>query len=208
MADYLTDEEQVDRLKSWWKENGRSVVVSIVLAVAGVAGWRWYDAAQIEAMQAASEAYESYLAATGDARAELAARLDAEFGDTSYATLAGLYQAQEAADANDLQGAVAIFRQIVEADAPALLQDIARLRMVRLSLEQGDMGAALGVLAEVTRQGFRAQVLELKGDIHLRNGERALAHEAYLSASAETREGDQRPILEIKVNDTAPASDQ
>ena len=70
--------------------------------------------------------------------------------------------------------------------------------------EQGESDAALGVLAEITGQGFRAQVLELKGDIHAIRGERALAHEAYRSAAAETREGEQRPILEIKVDDTAP----
>ena len=206
MADYLTDEEQVERLKSWWNENGRSVVVTVVLAVAGIAGWRWYDAARIESLQAASEAYEYYLAATGDARAELAARLEADYGDTSYATFARLHQAKEAAGANDSEGALTVLRQVVETDASPLLQDIARLRIARLLQEQGESSAALDVLAGVTSQGFRVQVLELKGDIHLGNGERELAHQAYLSADAEMREGDQRPILQIKVDDTAPAA--
>ena len=204
MADYLTDEEQVDRLKRWWQENGTSIVVAAVLSIGGIAGWRWYDAAQIEKMQAASETYETYLVATDDVRAEFAARLDAEFAGTSYAVLAQLRHAKDLAEADDMAGAMAIFRQIIATDAHPLLADIARVRLARLLREQGDADAALGMLAEVASQGFRAQVLELKGDIHLAADERALAHEAYVSAAAEIAEGQERPILDIKVEDTAP----
>ena len=204
MADYLSDEEQLDRLKNWWQENGTSVVVAVVLAVGGVAGWRWYDTAQVQEMQAASEAYETFLAATGDARKELAGRLDAEFGDSSYATFAQLYQAKDAAESGDLEGAIAKLREIADEGAHPYIEDIARIRLARLLQERGDSEAALAALAEVTGQGFRAQVLELKGDIHVLRRERALAHEAYLSAAAEVREGDRRPILEYKVDDTAP----
>ena len=204
MADYLTDEEQLDRLKNWWQENGTSLVVAVVLAVGGVAGWRWYDSAQINELQVASEAYESFLAATGDARTELAARLDAEFGDTSYAAFTLLHQARDAAESGDLEGAMDMFRQIVDAGVHPLITDIARVRLARLLQQQDDSEAALAVLAEVTSQGFRAQVLELKGDIHVLQGDRALAHEAYAAAAAEIAEGNQRPILEFKVDDTAP----
>ena len=33
MSDYLTDEEQMARLKSWWDENGRSLVIGLVLVI-------------------------------------------------------------------------------------------------------------------------------------------------------------------------------
>ncbi len=207
MADYLSDEEQLDRLKNWWHENGTSIVVTVVIVVGGFAGWRWYDAAQVTEMQAASEIYESFLTATGDARTAMADRLDAEYGDTSYATFAHLYRAKDAADSGDLEGAIDILRGIAAGAVHPLIEDIARVRLARLLQEQGDPEAALGALAEVTSQGFRALVLELKGDIHLLQGDRALAHEAYLSAAAEVREGDRRPILDYKVDDTAPEED-
>ena len=207
MADYLTDEEQLDRLKNWWQENGTSMVVAAVLAVGGIAGWRWYDSAQVTQMQAASEAYESFLAATGDARTEMAARLDAEFGETSYATFALLHRAKGAAESGDVEGAIGMLSRIADGGAHALIKDIARIRLARLLQEQDDAEAALAVLAQVTSQGFRPQVLELKGDIHVLRGERALAHEAYTAAAAEVAPGDQRPILEFKVDDTAPAEE-
>ncbi len=203
MADYLTDEEQVDRLKNWWNENGTSIIVTIVLVVGGVAGWRWYDAEKTSEMQAASQAYDSFLEATGDARAAMAEHLASQFGDSSYATFTRLYSAREAVEAGDLDAAVEILRGIA-GEAHPLLQDIARIRLARLLIEQEDADAALAVLAEVSSQGFRARALELKGDIHLHDGARALAHEAYVAAAAEVQQGDQRPILDIKVEDTAP----
>ena len=37
MSDYLSDEEQVERLKSWWSENGTFLLASVVVAVLGIA---------------------------------------------------------------------------------------------------------------------------------------------------------------------------
>lgn len=207
MADYLSEEEQLERLKNWWSENGRSVVAAVVLACGGVAGWRWYDAERTEDRQAASAAYESYRAAEGDAREALALNLASEYGETSYATFSLLHRAKEAIDAGDAEAGLAILKQITEMDTHPLLRDIARIRLARLQAED-DAEAALVVLAEVQSQGFRTQVLELKGDIHRLQGDQVLAHEAYLEAAEEVGEGARRPILDIKVDDTAPVQDQ
>ena len=37
MSEYLDEEEQIARLKSWWSENGTSIIVSVVIAVVVVA---------------------------------------------------------------------------------------------------------------------------------------------------------------------------
>ena len=207
MADYLTDEEQVDRLKNWWNENGTSVIVAIVLVVGGVAGWRWYDAEQTSEMEAASQAFDSYLEATGDARTAMAEHMASQFGGSSYATFTRFYSVSEAVEAGDLAAAIETLREIAD-NAHPLLQDIARIRLARLLVEQDDTDAALAVLTSVSSQGFRPRALELKGDIHLKDGDRGLAHEAYVAAAAEMQEGEQRPILEMKVDDTAPPAAQ
>ena len=46
MSDYLSDEEQVERLKSWWSENGTSLLASLLVAVLGIAGWNYYGSYQ------------------------------------------------------------------------------------------------------------------------------------------------------------------
>jgi len=209
VADYLSDEEQLDRLRRWWDENGTSFVVSVLLALTGIVGWRWYDSAQLEKTQMASDAYESYVAATTQAeRTELAAQIDAEFGDSSYATFVRLRQAKDALDTGDVDDAINLLRAVVEGDSHVLLTDLARVRWARRLQQQDDSEAGLAALAQVRSKGLRAHVLDLKGDIHLARGERALAHEAYSSAADELGEDDRWPILDMKVDDTAPPNDQ
>ena len=43
---YRTEEEQVEALKAWWRENGKSTVVAIAMAVMGVFGWQGWQKQQ------------------------------------------------------------------------------------------------------------------------------------------------------------------
>ena len=203
MSDYFTEEEQLERLKSWWRSNGTSLLTGLALAVAGLVGWRWYDQSAVEARQSASDLYESFLAAEGDGRAALAEQLDESTAGSAYQAFTLLHRAREAVEANGVEAAAAYLQRIIDTDAPDSLQDLARIRLARLHQQGGDSAAALAVLAGVRGSGYRGLAQELKGDIHLEQGERTLAHEAYRSARQEM--GDrERPILEIKINDTAP----
>ena len=38
MSDYLSDEEQSERLQRWWGENWKSLVGSVLLAIVAVVG--------------------------------------------------------------------------------------------------------------------------------------------------------------------------
>ena len=41
---HRTEEEQVEAIKTWWKANGTSVIVGVVLGVAVIFGVRyWFD---------------------------------------------------------------------------------------------------------------------------------------------------------------------
>ena len=56
MSDYLSDEEQVERLKSWGSENGTFLLASVFVAVLGIAGWNYYGSYQEDAGEQSSEA--------------------------------------------------------------------------------------------------------------------------------------------------------
>mgnify|MGYP000314297604 FL=1 len=87
MNDHLTDEEQVEKVKAWLKENGMSIVAGVVIALGGIFGlqyWKSYQAAQ---SAAGADAYDSFLsiAASGDT-ARTATALEAlqqEYKDTT-----------------------------------------------------------------------------------------------------------------------------
>ena len=42
MSEYLSDEEQVERLKSWWNENGTFLVVGLLVTIVAIGGWNYY----------------------------------------------------------------------------------------------------------------------------------------------------------------------
>jgi len=207
MSDYMSDEEQLEKLKNWWDANGTSLIVGLVLAVAGIVGWRWYDGARNSEAQAASDLYASFVATEGEAQAAMAVKIDAEIDGTSYQIFSLFHRAQSAVDEGDVAAGEAYLSQVIAIDASDLLSDVARVRLARLLQQQDKSEAALTALSGVKGGGFRAQVLELKGDIHLVRDERELAHEAYVAAAAELNEGEQMPLLEMKVADTANANE-
>src|SRR5690554_5850985 len=68
MVDY-SEEEQVERLRKWWDENGTSIIVAVVLSVAALVGWRyWQDSSQQKA-EAASVIYQQMAEALEQSRA-------------------------------------------------------------------------------------------------------------------------------------------
>ena len=58
---YDTEEQQVEAIKDWWKENGKAVALGAVVGLGGIFGWRYYQDMQVSAQDAASQAYTSAL---------------------------------------------------------------------------------------------------------------------------------------------------
>ena len=46
MAEHLTDEQQLESLKQWWKENGMQLVLVVALSVAGWYAWQQWQGNQ------------------------------------------------------------------------------------------------------------------------------------------------------------------
>jgi len=204
VSDYLTDEEQLARMRSWWEENGTSTIVGVVLVILGFVGWRWYDSTREATILQASDLYQEFLDSEGPAREAAAAKLASEAADTAYNALTLMQLAREAVTAGDYDGAERDLVQAIEAAPEPELADIARLRLASVQ-QQGDRSdAALQTLGAIRGSGFRSLVAELKGDIQLTQGDRSLAHESYVAALADAGD-DRRPILEIKAADTAAA---
>lgn len=207
MSDYLTDEEQLAKLRSWWESNGLLMIAAVVIAVIGVVGWRWYADTSAEKTARASDLYADFLIAEGPSRQTILDTLASELPDTTYYTFAILQEARERIAEEDFPAAEDALRRALATKPERVVADLIRLRLGRL-LQQMDRGDdALTIIAEVRSAGFRPQVAELKGDIHLARGERALAHEAYTAALVDLADGSQRPLLELKAADTADPDD-
>lgn len=107
---YDTEEQQVEAIKDWWKENGKAVIFGAVIGLGGLFGWRYYQDTMTKAQEAASESYTQAvqeLAAKGtEGEGALQSFIDAN-KETQYAVLAALQLAKVQVEAGNLDEALA-----------------------------------------------------------------------------------------------------
>ena len=72
----LTEEEQAERVKAWWKENGSSVITGAIVGLGLIAGYNYWQDWQRQDTEAASAAYEDLLDAMVTPDNERASRSD------------------------------------------------------------------------------------------------------------------------------------
>ena len=99
MAEFESDDQQVEAIKKWWSENGTSLIVGLVLGVAALFGWREYVSYQTEHAAEASDLFQAAQVQFAskdmtEAQTAKADTLRAEYADTPYAALVSLAQAK------------------------------------------------------------------------------------------------------------------
>jgi predicted negative regulator of RcsB-dependent stress response len=204
---YTTDDEQVEALKRWWQENGRSVIAGVVLALAGVIGWQQWGSYQERRAEAASAEYSGFVqqiqaTQVPEGVVGRGEAIIAEYRKTPYATLTALWLAQHHADQGALEPAAEQLRWVVQNGDSDSLRHIARLRLGRLLLGAGEHQQALDALRTGSEGAFRSQYQELRGDIHLALGDTEAAVRAYQAAlSDEGIDGQRRGLIELKLVD-------
>ena len=206
MADYLTDEEQAERLKRWWDRYGTPLIAGLALAVAAVVGWRYYQDFAAERAAAAATAYAAYVdaRAAGEDAAEAAAVLDGDHAGAAYHVLSLLYRAADQAAEEDWAEALAFLERAIELAAAGPVRDTARYRAAKVLFQLDRLADGSAMLARISSPGLEAQVAELSGDMALAQGELEAAREAYRTgvAAAQGQRGRQLPglaLIELKL---------
>lgn len=177
----LSDDDQSERIKTWWKENGTSVIAGAVLGIAVIVGvnyWRGYKAEQAEA---ASALYDQLLE-SGGAADDAGRTLIDEYPGTPYSGKAALFLARAAFENGDPEQAAGHLEwAMTEAPDPADRR-VARLRLARLALSRGDTDRASDLLAGMQAGGYESEYRELLGDIAMARNEPATARNEYQAA--------------------------
>ncbi len=212
MSELRTEEEQLDAIKSWWKENGKSLVITIVVVVTAVYGYRAWQQQQVDSSETASAMYQQLIsvvesAPNADAEKNLATSkhltntIKAEFSDSQYAKYAALLMAKSAVNAGDLPAALEELDWLLAASPEALLKSLATIRKAQILTEQKKLEAALDLLKEVSDSSLQIQVDELKGDIYLAQGDEKKARAAYQKALGNQSTAQVKSIISLKLND-------
>ncbi|HHI75964.1 MAG TPA: tetratricopeptide repeat protein [Gammaproteobacteria bacterium] len=202
MTAYLNEEEQVEALKNWWKENGRSVVIGVVLGFAAIFGWKGWQGWQQSRGEAASALYENMLVqlAGGNREGALAAgkRLLGEYDGSVYASFAALKMAQLSYRDGKPESALTELAWVEEHAPDAVLVDLARLRQARLLVDAGKWDQAAARLQAIGKDFMPAAVAELRGDVARGKGDLAAARAAYEEAIAA---GAADPLVRMKLQE-------
>ena len=187
MEQYRTEEEQVEALKKWWDENGRSTVVAVIVALGlgfGWQGWKKYEQGEAEGASNSYQALLEKLSTEDAAGAEaLAADIKTNYSRSTYAQFAALHLARLAVNEGDLATGEAELRWVLgRADAGTDTMQIAQLRLARVLAAKADTAQALSILDSADPGSYAAAYQVARGDILLMDGRREEAREAYSSA--------------------------
>ncbi|MCK5640526.1 MAG: tetratricopeptide repeat protein [Gammaproteobacteria bacterium] len=205
---YASEDQQVEAIKQWWKKNGRSLIIAVIISAVAVVGWRGWQDEQRAQSEAASIEYQRMLAEVEQNNLEgvysRGKRLTGSYPNSPYAAFASLQMARIALLQEDMEGAAAYLRWVMESSTVPGLDKVARLRLARVLNSQGRSAAALVLLDGVDAGTFLADFEETKGDIHLTLGNKVEARNAYNNALAGYSEiQEKQTLLKMKLDDLA-----
>ncbi len=184
MIGYETEEQQVQAIKQFWKDNGTAIILGAVIGLGGLWGWRYFNDYQVQQKETASLAFQDSVEALVENEDKVALEnFIAESGSSGYAPLGAMILAQDAVGDGDFEAAVSALTKAIGGDDA--LSDVARLRLAKLHLQLNEYDKALSVLDSVGSDSFSDQVEELKGDAYFFKGDFDAAKDAYTVALAQ-----------------------
>lgn len=205
METYNTEEEQVEAIKEWWKENAVSLITGTVLAIAIIAGYRYWVENNKNQSQQASVIYSQILSSEKD-KVKNAEILKSDYSGTPYAALAALLIAKDNVNSSDIETAILQLNWVVDNGGDDAIQHVAKRRLARLYLLQNNIEAAEKLVKSVKAEGFIAGYSEIRGDINLAKKLPVQAKENYRLALTSLKSGDQRyTIIKMKLDDLTQA---
>lgn len=174
MALDLEEQEQLATLKDWWVNYGRWIAVALAVLLLAFVGYRMYGNYQTKVAGQAADIYNELInsAAAKDLPTVLKTteNLQANYGSTAYASMAGLLAANLANAVGDRAGAIKQLGWVEDKAVSEGLENMARSRLVTLLLDAGDdasLAKADTLLKKSPASGFEALQLERRGDWYL-----------------------------------------
>ena len=203
MAENYTDDEQLENIKIWLKENGRPIMVGVFLSVCLLGGWKGMQLQKKEQSMEASTLYMQLYDSLADGDAEKAAKittaLQDSFQSTPYSKIAALKMAHYSYKAGISGDAEKNLNWVIQNATSEIMVAVAQIRLTRLYLAQEQYPDALLLLNKNYPESFTSLVEELKGDVYIKIKNIPQAKEAYgksISFSSDNNE-----YLIMKLND-------
>lgn len=216
MSVHLTEEEQIEALKRWWKDYGKFVVAAVVLGVVAYLGWgSWKDQQRAKA-EKASATYEQLVKLInqepGKTMSETDRAMAAQYANelksgnskSLYAQTAAFFLAKVAVEENKLDQAALELQWVLSAKPDVTTEQIARLRLAKVLTAKQSYDDALAQLAQEPAAALASEYSEARGDVYKLQGnldKARSAYEAALTATNAQQQQERYMLLQMKVDD-------
>jgi predicted negative regulator of RcsB-dependent stress response len=188
MPAYETDQEQIEMIKKWFRENGKWLVIALVIGLAVGFGWRIWQKQNQQHNEQSSSLYEQLLTANEQNNPQVIAQLSEEivkrYPKTEYASMANLIAGKAAVYQNNNALAEEKLQWVIDHAVSMSLRQIARLRKARVQLSQAHFDDAQKTLAVVNDKIYQPAIDEIQGDIYAAKGDSIKARQYYQSAQS------------------------
>lgn len=202
MAYSIEEEQEINQLKDWWKENGKTIIVAFILGVGGMFGWRYWQAHQAEQIAQASAQYDALIySAEQDEQAKKAniEQFVQANSKTAYAVFTLLDEAKKATEKQDFAAAEANLNQALTQSQDEVLTSIVALRLSAVQFQLGQLDNALTTLNQVKGESFNARKALLTGDIQVAKGDKVAAKNSFDQAQQSGSQLEQQ-MAKMKLN--------
>lgn len=205
---YETEEQQVDAIKGYWKKYGNILIISAVIILAALWGWRFYHTSSAQSQEEVSQEYTDMMikfeAQGKDKDFTAIKEFISAHNDNNYASLARLSLTKEAIVQKDFKLAKKQLQQLQVSEHYAMLNPVINIRLARVEAQLKEYDHALQTLALVSEKSFMAQVEQVKGAVYLLKGDLGNARLAF-KRGIEASQGHVDPLLQLQFNDLAIA---
>lgn len=205
MSNFETEDQQVEALKRWWKQNGKAVMIGGALGLAAVFAGNSYMNRLEKNRYDASSAYDQMNQAIQLEQTDIALStgdtIVSNYANTPYAAMASLALARLHVEKGELAAAQNRLQWVLDHAKQQDVLHTARLRLAAALMADGKYDIALSKLNGIEMSTYMPLYQELLGDIYLAKQQKDKARDAYTAALAALDKGDDRQNLQMKLDD-------
>ncbi len=186
----LQEQEQVETLKAWWKDNGKWVLLTLAIVLGGYAGMQGWQAYKTNQALAASSLFFDMAkqVESGDPKRinDAAMAVVSSHGGSAYAPRAYLLASQINLQLGDPSRAKTQLQWVIKNASEEGLKSVARLNLVALLLDEKNFAEAQDLLEAPHPDSYDNLYADLKGDVLSAQGKKEEARAAYQNALEKT----------------------
>lgn len=203
MEVYSSENEQREALMRFLADNGKALVIGVIIGIAALVGWRYWHNHQNDEMMASSAAWQQVNTAltTGAAQQQIDdAATFAKNNNNNYGALTSMDLARFYAEKGDFTTAEQQLKKALTQTKEENLQTLIKLRLARVQIQAKNVDGALQTLTGIKQEAWSALADDIRGDALIIKGDNQAARDAYDKALKANPPQALQALLRMKLN--------